>query len=105
MADDVLAGFDEARDALRAIPCRCNSGKLCAGCVALKALLDYHQGAIRALPAGGEGMRKALEECAAPFVVGDQTGIKWEQLAREFYRRMQVAQDALTTGTGEKGEG
>jgi hypothetical protein len=40
-------------------------------------------------------IREALVDCAANYTVGDQTGIKWEQLAREFYRRMKVADEAL----------
>ena len=37
----------------------------------------------------------ALQECAAPFRFGTQSGIEWESIAREFNRRQGVAADAL----------
>jgi hypothetical protein len=40
-------------------------------------------------------LERALRECAAPFVIGDQDGIRYEDIAREFNRRQGVARAVL----------
>ena len=44
-----------------------------------------------------ERLRVALQQCAAPFVIkpAESDAIDWEGLAREFFRRMKLAGDAL----------
>jgi hypothetical protein len=45
-----------------------------------------------------EELERALSECAAPFIIGDQDGIRHEEIAREFNRRQRVARAVLERG-------
>lgn len=42
-------------------------------------------------------VRDALEQCSAPFVIkpASSNAIDWEGMARELYRRMTIAGEAL----------
>lgn len=53
-----------------------------------------------AMAAEIERLRAALAECAAPHLLGNEAGIDWEGLAREFSRRQQVAAKAIGKPTG-----
>lgn len=61
---------------------------------------EHAEGAARLMRVGDlikriEVLENALHECAKMHILGNQDGIDWEGLAREFNRRQQIAADAL----------